>query len=51
MQIIHKIDDFLFTIFPKLKLGGGNSVIISELENYPIYPLLFNYTEKIRKNR
>ena len=37
MQIIHKIDDFLFTIFPKLKLGGGNSVIISELENYYTY--------------
>ena len=34
MQIIHKIDDFLFTIFPKLKIGGGNSLIISELENY-----------------
>ena len=38
MQIIHKIDDFLFTIFPKLKLGGGaDSVIISELENYYTY--------------
>jgi tetratricopeptide (TPR) repeat protein len=36
MQIIHKIDDFLFTIFPKLKLGG-NSVIITELENYYTY--------------
>ena len=36
MQITHKIDDFLFTIFPKLKLGG-NSVIISELENYYTY--------------
>ena len=36
MQIIHKIDDFLFTIFPKLKLGG-NLVIISELENYYTY--------------
>ncbi|MEO6731579.1 MAG: tetratricopeptide repeat protein [Ferruginibacter sp.] len=34
MQIIHKIDDFLFTIFPKLKIGGGNSLIINELENY-----------------
>lgn len=37
MQIIHKIDDFLFTIFPKLKLGGGNSLIINELENYYTY--------------
>ena len=38
MQIIHKIDDFLFTIFPKLKWGGGgNSVIITELENYYTY--------------
>jgi len=37
MQIIHKIDDFLFTIFPKLKLGGGDSVIITELENYYTY--------------
>jgi hypothetical protein len=23
MQIIHKIDDFLFTIFPELTRGGG----------------------------
>jgi len=37
MQIIHKIDDFLFTIFPKLKMGGGNDVIINELENYYTY--------------
>ncbi len=36
MQIIHKIDDFLFTIFPGLIRGGGggNSLIINELENY-----------------
>ncbi|WP_291102927.1 MULTISPECIES: tetratricopeptide repeat protein [unclassified Flavobacterium] len=34
MQIIHKIDDFLFTIFPKLVGGGGNSLLISELEKY-----------------
>jgi tetratricopeptide (TPR) repeat protein len=33
MQIIHKIDDFLFTIFPELA-GGGNSLIISVLRNY-----------------
>lgn len=37
MQIIHKIDDFLFTIFPNLKSGGGDSAIISELENYYTY--------------
>ena len=37
MQIIHKIDEFLFTIFPKLKMGGGNLLIISELENYYTY--------------
>ena len=35
MQIIHKIDNFLFTIFPKLITGGGdNSLIINELESY-----------------
>ena len=34
MQIIHKIDDFLFTIFPKLVGGGGNSLLINELEKY-----------------
>jgi len=33
MQIIHKIDDFLFTIFPKL-MGGGNLLIINTLEKY-----------------
>lgn len=33
MQIIHKIDDFLFTIFPDL-MGGGNDLIISTLEKY-----------------
>jgi predicted Zn-dependent protease len=37
MQIIHKIDDFLFTIFPKIKMGGGNSLIINELEKYYTY--------------
>lgn len=36
MQIIHKIDDFLFTIFPELK-GGGNDQIISYLENFYSY--------------
>jgi len=36
MQIIHKIDDFLFTIFPEL-MGGGNDLIISTLENYYTY--------------
>ena len=33
MQILHKIDDFLFTIFPELA-GGGNELIISTLESY-----------------
>jgi len=37
MLIIHKIDDFLFIIFPKIKMGGGNLLIISELENYYRY--------------
>ena len=38
MQIIHKIDDFLFTLFPKLKLGvSSNDLIINELENYYTY--------------
>ena len=36
MQIIHKIDDFLFTIFPKIKLEV-KSVIITELEKYYTY--------------
>jgi tetratricopeptide (TPR) repeat protein len=36
MQIIHKIDDFLFTLFPKL-MGGGNALIINELINYYTY--------------
>lgn len=36
MQIIHKIDDFLFTIFPEL-LGGDKSLIISTLEKYYTY--------------
>ncbi len=33
MQITHKIDDFLFTIFPELR-GGGKSLITSTLEKY-----------------
>lgn len=33
MRIIHKIDEFLFTIFPELR-GGGNNLIISTLEKY-----------------
>lgn len=33
MKIIHRIDNFLFTIFPEL-IGGGNTLIISVLENY-----------------
>ena len=36
MLIIHKIDDFLFTIFPELK-GGGNEMIINTLKNYYTY--------------
>lgn len=36
MQIIHKIDDFLFTIFPEL-MGGGKNLIISTLEKYYTY--------------
>lgn len=39
MQIIHKIDNFLSTIFPELikAPGGGNSLIIKVLENYYSY--------------
>ena len=33
MIISHKIDDFLFTIFPEL-MGGGNSLIINTLQEY-----------------
>jgi tetratricopeptide (TPR) repeat protein len=36
MIISHKIDDFLFTIFPELK-GGGNSLIVNALEEYYKY--------------
>ena len=36
MEIIHKIDEFLFTIFPELK-GGGNELIISVLKEYYTY--------------
>ena len=36
MQIIHKIDDFLFTIFPKIKKDDNNS-LINALENYYTY--------------
>jgi tetratricopeptide (TPR) repeat protein len=36
MQIIHKIDDFLFTIFPEL-MGGGNELIINTLKDYYTY--------------
>jgi tetratricopeptide (TPR) repeat protein len=38
MQIIHKIDDFFFTLFPELT-GGGNDLIINYLEkNYTYGP-------------
>lgn len=33
MQIIHRIDDFLFTLFPKAE-GGGNDLLINYLESY-----------------
>ena len=36
MQIIHLVDDFLFTIFPELK-GGGNQDVINTLEKYYNY--------------
>lgn len=36
MKITHKINDFLFTIFPDLK-GGGSDQISSALENYYTY--------------
>ncbi len=36
MQIIHKKDDFLFTIFPELK-GGNNNLIIATLGKYYTY--------------
>ena len=36
MQIIHKIDDFLFTIFPEL-MGVGNDLIINTLQKYYTY--------------
>jgi tetratricopeptide (TPR) repeat protein len=36
MKIIHKIDDFLFTLFPNLskQMGGGKNFIINELEEF-----------------
>ena len=37
MQIIHKIDDFLNTLFPELEGGGGCKSIIYTLENYYTY--------------
>ncbi|MBU3660400.1 MAG: hypothetical protein FGM14_11045 [Flavobacteriales bacterium] len=36
MKIIHKIDDFLYTLFPELT-GGGNDLIVSKLQNYYSY--------------
>jgi len=36
MQIIHKIDNFLFTIFPQIKKGDNNS-LIKALEEYYTY--------------
>ncbi len=38
MQIVHKIDDFLFTIFPELLAGkNDNALIIHTLEKYYTY--------------
>lgn len=34
MQIIHKIDDFLFTIFPELSMGGGKNLITNYLQDF-----------------
>lgn len=34
MQIFHKIDGFLFTIFPKIVQGGGNDLLVNELKKY-----------------
>jgi len=36
MQIIHKIDNFLFVLFPEL-VGGGKALIINVLEKYYTY--------------
>ncbi len=36
MRIVHKIDDFLFIMFPDL-VGGGNDQIISKLEKFYTY--------------
>ena len=37
MQIIHKMDDFLFTIFPEILGKVNNEFIIHTLENYYAY--------------
>jgi len=37
MQIIHRIDDFLFTIFPEIAGGGDNLLITNVLEKYYTY--------------
>jgi tetratricopeptide (TPR) repeat protein len=47
MKIIHKIDDFLFSIFPELsevKTGGGKTLIISTLQKFYTYK---TYTPKV----
>jgi hypothetical protein len=38
MQIIHKIDDFLYTIFPKIKKGDEQSLIDAIQEYYTYGP-------------
>jgi tetratricopeptide (TPR) repeat protein len=37
MKITHRIDDFLFIIFPELQRGGGNEFIINTLEKFYSY--------------
>lgn len=36
MQVIHKIDDFLYTIFPETK-GMGTEMLINTLQKYYTY--------------
>lgn len=38
MQIIHKIDDFLFTIFPQIKKGDNNSLVNALVDYYTYGP-------------
>ncbi|HNL71962.1 MAG TPA: tetratricopeptide repeat protein, partial [Leptospiraceae bacterium] len=47
MQIIHKIDDFLFNLFPNIKKEGDdkNSLLVEKLEQYYSYG---QYKPKVR---